>query len=280
MAAERWMVDSAFPLGNPPTKTPDGHTIEVVLVYAGGDTPHPWTKADIHAMPFRYRWPAWVRSDPAGAAEGAAEAGLFAAWLHGMGCPMGTCVILDLETAVATNYVNAFNSAMHLAGFKVTKYGSENTIWGNPPTYGGTYVAEPGSDVLTTEGDTVARQYDFLAGLDLSILKAQDALPLWDTNPPDPPPPPAYAAQPVNVHAENVRWTSAILSWVPGADTASIEVYLADSSGKTIRKAPLGGDAVAYRFGHLDKKTHYKLGVLAKPGKPGTQAQYVDITTR
>ena len=116
------------------------------------------------------------------------EAALFASWLHGHHVPMGTCVILDLETAVATSYVNAFNGALHLAGYKVTKYGSESTIWSNPQTSGGTFVAQPGSDVLTTEGDTVARQYDFLAGLDLSILKDQAALPLWDTKPVDPPP--------------------------------------------------------------------------------------------
>jgi hypothetical protein len=276
----RWMVDSAFPLGKPPTRTPDGHTIEVVLLYVGGDTPHPWTNADIAAMPFRYRWPCWVRSNPAGASEGTMEAGLFASWLHGHHVPMGTAVILDLETAVATAYVNAFNSALKLAGFKVTKYGSESTIWNNPPTSGGTFVAQPGSDVLTTTGDTVARQYDFLGGLDLSILKDQAALPLWDTNPPDPPPPHAYAGQPTHVHAEKVRWTNATLSWVGGANTQSVEVYLADAGGKTIRKAPLGADAIAYEFRHLDKRTAYKLGVLAKPGKPGTQAQYVDVTTR
>jgi hypothetical protein len=279
MAAERWMVDSAFPLGSPPTTTPDGHTIEVVLIYAGGDTVHPWTQAEISAMPYRYRWPCWVRSDPT-QVNAATDAALFAAWLHGHGVPMGTCVILDLEVAVDGSYVTTFNNALHAAGYAVTKYGSQNFIWSNPPTHGGTYVAEPGSDVLGTEGDEVARQYAFLAGRDLSILKGQADLKLWDTKPPDPPPPHPYAAQPVHVNAENVRWTNATLSWVGGANTASIEVYLADPAGKTLRKAALSGDAIAYEFRHLAKNTGYKLGVLAHPEKPGTGAQYVDIHTR
>lgn len=276
----RWMVDSAFPLGKPPTTTPDGHPIEVVLIYAGGDTPHPWTKTEILAMPFRYRWPCWVRSNPRGALNAISDAGLFVAWLHGMNVPMGTCVVLDLEVAVDKPYVDTFNSALHAAGYKVTKYGSQGFIWGNPQTTGGTFVAEPGSDVLTTEGDTVARQYDFLAGLDLSIVKEQALLPLWDTRPVAPPPPPGTAAQPTHVMAQNVRWTNATISWVNGANVQSNEVYLADASGKTIRKQPLAADAIAFEFRHIDKNTHYKLGVLARPEAPGVQAQYVDVTTR
>lgn len=274
----RWMVDSAFPLPKSPTTTPDGHTIEVVLIYAGGDTPHPWTTAEILAMPFRYRWPCWVRSNPQ-AVNAGTDAAMFVAWLHGHKVPQNTCVILDLETAVDTAYVNTFNAALSSAGWKVAKYGSQSTIWDNPKTNGGTYVAAPGSDVLTTEGDTVARQYDFAGGFDLSILKAQDTLPLWDTRPVAPPPPPAEAGQPVHVTG-TARWTSATLSWVNGANVASIEVYLADAAGTTIKKYPLGPDTIAYKFGHLQKNTTYKLGVLAKPEAKGVQAQYVEVKTR
>lgn len=275
----RWMVDSAFPLPHPPTRTPDGHDIEVVLIYAGGDTPHPWTSAEIAAMPFRYRWPCWVRSNPSGTLGAISDAAGFVAWLHGHRVPQNTCVILDLETAVDGAYVSTFNSALSAAGYKVTKYGSQGFIWGNPQTHGGTYVAEPGPDVLTTEGDTVARQYDFANGFDLSVLKDQASLALWDTNPPDPPPPPSTAAQPTHLTG-SARWTNATLSWVNGANVQSIEVYLADPSGKTIRKFPLGPDNIAYEFHHLAKRTTYKLGVLAKPEGPGVQAQYVEVTTR
>ncbi len=177
----RQMIDSAFPLKNPPPS-------DVILIYAGGDTPHPWSTAEILAMPARYRWPCWVRSNP-GQVNAGVDAALFAAWLHGHRVPQHTCVILDLETAVHVAYVNAFNLALRAAGYRVTKYGSQSTIWANPKTDGGTFVALPGPDVLTTEGDTVARQYGFEGGFDRSIVLGQAALPLWDTRPPKPEPP-------------------------------------------------------------------------------------------
>lgn len=268
----RQMVDSAFPLGGPPP----GGWPECILIYAGGDTPHPWTKADLDKMPSRYRWPCWVRSDPQDVNAGT-EGALFVAWLRGFGVPAGTAVILDLETAVNTKYVEIFNLTLRAAGYKVTKYGSQSTIWQNPQTDGGTFVALPGSNVLTTEGDTVARQYGFEGGYDRSILMDQAQLPLWDTQPA--PPPPHDAAQPTHVTA-SARWTNATISWVNGAGVQSIEVYLADASGKTIRKAPLGPMSVAYKFGHLDKGTTYKLGVLAKPEAKGVQAHYVEVRTK
>ena len=196
-AATRQMIDSAYPLHNPPAA-------DIILIYAGGDTVHPWTTAEIVAMPARYRWPCWVRSNPQQVNAGAdvpmrgsarfrwAAAinlliyGLFAAWLHGHKVPQGTCVILDLETAVDAAYVDVFNLALRAAGYKVTKYGSQNYIWQNPETDGGTYVALPGPDVLSTEGDTVATQYGFEGGFDRSIVKDQAAVPLWDTKAPPP----------------------------------------------------------------------------------------------
>jgi len=189
------MVDSAFPLGGPPP----GGWPPVVLIYAGGDTPHPWSTAEIRAMPARYRWPCWVRSNP-GQVSAVLDAAQFTAWLKIHGVPRGTSVILDLETAVNTGYVNAFNTALRAAGYKVAKYGSESAIWRNPRTDGGTYVAQPGSDVLTTQGDTVARQYGFAGGYDRSILLDQAGLPLWDTRAPAPPkpgPPPPPPADPL-----------------------------------------------------------------------------------
>jgi hypothetical protein len=180
----RQMVDSAFPMGRPPS----GGWRDIILIYSGGDTVHPWTLAEIKAMPARYRWPCWVRSNPS-QVNPLSDAGLFAAWLHGHGVPMGTCVILDLETAIDAAYVSAFNLAMRAAGYKVTKYGSQDFIWKNPKTDGGTYVALPGRNELTTEGDTVARQYAFDGGYDLSIVQGQGLLRLWDTRPPVPPVP-------------------------------------------------------------------------------------------
>jgi hypothetical protein len=175
----RQMSDSAYPMKAPPP----GGWRDIILIYAGGDTPHPWAPAEIAAMPSRYRWPCWVRSNPA-QVNASTDAAQFLSWLRAHQVPTGTCVILDLETAVDTAYVNTFNLALRAAGWKVTKYGSQNYIWDNPKTDGGTFVALPGGNVLTTEGDTVARQYGFEGGYDLSITEDQDKLPLWDIHPP------------------------------------------------------------------------------------------------
>jgi hypothetical protein len=176
----RQMIDSAWPLKTQPQPLAD-----IVLIYAGGDTPHPWTKAEIAAQPNRYRWPCWVRSNP-DAVVPEVDAGRFVAWLADHDVPLDTAVVLDLETAVNTHYVSTFNLALRAAGYKVTKYGSRSTIWKNPQTDGGTFVAWPGynPDVDKTIGDTVAVQYKFAGPYDLSYV--WDSVPLQDTQPPGP----------------------------------------------------------------------------------------------
>jgi hypothetical protein len=177
----RQMIDSAYPL-----KTQPQPLCDIVLIYAGGDTPHPWTKTEISAQPNRYRWPCWVRSNP-GQVNAAFDAGQFTEWLRTHDVPQHTAVILDLETAVDARYVNIFNLALRAAGYKTTKYGSRSTIWKNPKTDGGTFVAWPGHpNTMDTTGDTVAVQYLFQGRYDKSIVLGQDALPLWDTKPPGP----------------------------------------------------------------------------------------------
>jgi len=177
----RQMIDSAFPLKTQPTPLAD-----IVLIYAGGDTPHPWTAAEIAAQPNRYRWPCWVRSDPQDV-NAALDAGGFIAWLTQHHVPLHTAVILDLETAVNARYVNTFNEVLRAGGYQVTKYGSRSTIWKNPKTDGGTFVAWPGHpNEMDHTGDTVAVQYEFHGDYDKSIVKSQADLPLWDTKPPEP----------------------------------------------------------------------------------------------
>jgi hypothetical protein len=177
----RQMIDSAWPLKPQPAPLCD-----IVLIYAGGDTPHPWSKTEIAAQPNRYRWPCWVRSNP-GQVNAAFDAGQFAEWLRTHDVPQHTAVILDLETAVDARYVNIFNLALRAAGYKTTKYGSRSTIWKNPKTDGGTFVAWPGHpNEMDHTGDTVAVQYLFQGRYDKSIVLGQDALPLWDTKPEGP----------------------------------------------------------------------------------------------
>jgi lysozyme len=97
--------------------------------------------------------------------------------------------------------------------------------------------------------------------------------------PPPPPPPPGMAVQPSSVQG-TARSTNARLSWSGAEHVTSFEVYLADQHGKTITKTELGAGETSYVFRGLHKSTQYKLGVLAKPAAPGTQARYADVTTR
>jgi hypothetical protein len=182
----RQMIDSAYPLKTQPLV--DGRLADIVLIYAAGDTPHPWSKAEIAAQPNRYRWPCFVRSNP-GQVDAGLDAASFILWLEQHDVPQDTAVILDLETAVNTHYVNTFNLALRAAGYNVTKYGSRSTIWENPKTDGGTFVAWPGYDPDhdKTIGDTVAVQYKFAGRYDVSYV--WDSVPLWDTVDAQPPGP-------------------------------------------------------------------------------------------
>lgn len=170
--SDRTMIDSAYPMHPEPDR-------QITLVYIGGDTPHPWTAAEIRAMPSQWIWPCWVRSDPQQVDAGA-DAAACLARLAELGVPSGTCVILDLETAIDAAYVHQFNVLLRAAGYKTTKYGSKDFIWQNPQTDGGTFVADPtGSPHMDGTGDTVATQYLF-GTYDLSLVKDQAIVPLWD----------------------------------------------------------------------------------------------------
>jgi hypothetical protein len=197
----RQMVDSAFPLKTQPQPLAD-----IVLVYSGGDTPHPWSKAEIAAQPNRYRFPCWVRSNPQ-SVNVVNEVAAFVAWLHDHNVPKGTCVILDLETAVNAVYVSAFNKGLAAAGYKTVKYGSRSTIWKNPQTDGGTFVAWPDHpNEMDTTGDTVAVQYLFHGDYDMSIVLGQAAVPLWDTHPPEPPAPVTPGHVAYKAYGSHLNW--------------------------------------------------------------------------
>lgn len=166
------MVDSAFPISNPPAA-------DITLIYIGGDTPHPWTTAEVNAAAKRtpLLWPCWVRSNPS-QVNATNDANACVSTLHAYGVPKGVNCILDLETAVNTGYVNTFNDILGKAGYPVAKYGSSGFIWQNPKTSGGTFVASPGATSPITIGDAVATQYRFAGNYDLSWVK--DSVALWE----------------------------------------------------------------------------------------------------
>lgn len=116
--------DAAWPPAHPPQTA-------VVEIYMGGDTPHPWTDQDIASQQAKYGLPVWVRSNPPGPGV---QADVFdaLAWLKQHSVPKGCCIMLDLETAVAPDYVLPFGRALQAAGYKVLPYGSRSTLYQNP----------------------------------------------------------------------------------------------------------------------------------------------------
>lgn len=200
------MYDAAYPPANPP------HW-DAAAGYIGGDTPHVWSAAEWRAQPVRYWLPIYVRSNPTSAlartmrrlrvhpvttrvavpvakafarlrsrtyaVAAASDAAIAIAWLRAHNAPKGSVVVLDLETAVNGPYVRTFDADLVAAGYKVMAYGSLSTIFSNPRTSGGYWVAhytyrphmEPGA-VATQWAD----------GPDYDSNLVADSVPLWDTH--------------------------------------------------------------------------------------------------
>jgi hypothetical protein len=168
---------SGFDAAYPPTNAPAD---QVAFGYLGGNTPHPWTRAEWAAQKARYRVGIWTRSNPTGAAQGTAEGNAAVAAWRGLGAPAGTLIALDLETAVNAAYVNAFDAATTAAGFKVAAYGSKSTLPRNPKPSGGYWIADVTNKPHLYPGATIT-QYEFESGWDDDEISGTLVGLLWDT---------------------------------------------------------------------------------------------------
>lgn len=184
------MTRQMYDASTPPAVAPPG--CDAVAFYIGGDTPHVWTDAEISRQKMRYRLPIWVRSIPAGLAEGTAEGNAAVAWARAHKQPKGTLIALDYETAVNDVYLAAFDRVVVTAGYLTTLYGSLSTVEHNTKPSGGYWTADwtfqPHLDPGAGETQWTDKGAD---GTDLSLVS--DSAPLWDTQPaptPTPTPPP------------------------------------------------------------------------------------------
>lgn len=211
----RTMYDAAWPPASPPRT-------DIVAFYVGGDTPHIWSDTEIARQTARWRLPIWVRSNP-DQADPSIDAERTVAWLVAHQVPRGVVVALDLETAVNPRYVATYTVAVLRAGWLVMKYGSESTIFRNPSTPGGTWVADYNGDAIIDLG-AVADQFaaNVPPGVDLSTVA--DSVALWDTRPPPPPPsPPPPVVEPrgdLMLHTLSLRtdangdgWLATTIPW-------------------------------------------------------------------
>lgn len=159
-------VDSAWPLANPPQA-------DVTAFYIGGDTPHPWTDAEVAAIGTRYRVPIFVRSYPG---DPVADGNWTVNWLAAHQVPKGTPVMLDLEMMVNAAYVTGYGAVVRAAGWLVLPYGSRSMVTQNPPLDG--YWTANWTNVAHIDPEAVATQYGSIADYDLSWIA--DSVPLWD----------------------------------------------------------------------------------------------------
>lgn len=127
--------DSAWPLKQYP-KTYGGEPIRGWACYVGGDTPHPWTDAEIADL-MRVPWfefivPIWVRSNPTGSAQAHQDAAQQLAWSRKHSQPPQTVIELDYETAVEGAYAVTFDEDLLQGAELEMLYGSAATVTGNP----------------------------------------------------------------------------------------------------------------------------------------------------
>lgn len=163
---------------------------EVTGGYIGGATPHVWTADEWRTKALKRKLPIYV---PTYFHDGVLRAGSDAIdcvhALRSAGVPQGVCVGLDLETLIAPSYVEAFDNVVFAAGYRVVEYGSSSTIFKNPRTSGGYWVAtRPGNPDFSGYGNlypgSVMTQVQDLGAYDVNMIDA--SLVFWGDETPAP----------------------------------------------------------------------------------------------
>lgn len=108
--------------------------------YMGGQTPHPWSDAEIASIKSRFALPLWVHTEVTTPAEHVADDML--TWLHDHRWTRGTTVGLDTESVKMGAWLSELDSYIRAAGYKLMDYQSKGAIPDNPDTDGGRFVAD------------------------------------------------------------------------------------------------------------------------------------------
>jgi hypothetical protein len=183
--------DSAYPPATYPTSF-NGKPLSGWMVYIGGNTPHPWTDAEIEhlkSQPWcRYIVPVFTRSNPtASGVSATADADEAIAWSRAHGQTPGTKILWDGETAVASAYYTAVDQRLQSqAGLHEILYGSKATVVKNARPSGG-YDEAAWTQTDYAPADE-ANQFGSWTAYDLGEFKVDE---LWDLRPTATPPAPA-----------------------------------------------------------------------------------------
>lgn len=172
---------TGFDISNPLDQVVGGY--DVAGGYIGGATPHVWTPQQWNSQTARWRAPFWL-CDPA--RDPAVQGDDIVAKLKSLGAPRGCIVLLDMETRTDAHLVNGIANVVHAGGYNSGVYGSESTVFGNPPRSGYMVALYDGVEALYEHPHSIGKQYaDMVKGpggliIDLDVWA--DSCPLWDTH--------------------------------------------------------------------------------------------------
>ena len=176
----RWMYDAS----TPPAAPPHWH---VAAGYIGGDTPHVWSMEEWRAQWAPELLPIWAATGrPDTPQAGIADADLIATRLDVLGVPQGCSVVVDTETEIYGDYLEALDFELAKLRHPLINYGSYSFVTQNPDTAGGRWAAQwtdhimAGVDLIGRDRIIAVQWADDVmlhTGYDASVI--EDAVPLW-----------------------------------------------------------------------------------------------------
>lgn len=176
------MFDASTP---PIQRPPNVATVPIAGGYIGGNTPHVWTDQEWDALPQKQRLPIYVCSHPE-LHDPNVEATKAIKWLDDHHVPVGVWVALDLETAVNPPFIRTFDAKVVASGRLLIIYGSKSTIFQNPLTSGGYWVADwTGVSHLVSRSTITQYASDTMLRLGYDLNTVDDSVRFWQIG--DPP---------------------------------------------------------------------------------------------
>lgn len=174
-----------FDASKPPTQRPPNvKTVPIAAGYIGGNTPHIWTDQEWDLIPQKQRLPIYVCSHPE-LHDPNVEATNAIMWLNNHHVPDGVLVALDLETAVNPPFVRAFDKRIVQSGRLLIIYGSKSTIFQNPLTSGGYWVADwTGTPHLVSRSLITQYASDTMLQLGYDLNVVDDSVRFWQIGDP------------------------------------------------------------------------------------------------
>lgn len=181
------MYDASYPPHDPPAYA-------VTAFYIGGDTPHPWTDAEIARIKSEFGLPIWVNTFPDADPVIAGQA--IVSWLLDHGWRKRTAVAVDTEDVLMNPFLTGLNNWLEAAGWLLLHYQSKGEVADSTPTTGGRWVADWTGQPHRRPGDT-ATQYlpASMSGLDYDQSLIDATLPLHQLHRPPPPPVPLHPVE-------------------------------------------------------------------------------------